>query len=298
MKILSLGKWNKEAEDNLQSQLQKNGFSIIHAASNDEANKMLLTNRDTQMIILDGNFPQKQLTDFVEFLEKDHDFSKIPVIINGASKDNADILENLKSTYHYILPHFLEPHIQTSMIKSVANDINEKKQKTKEFESIFTSMQYIENCTLKIKTLDDVTNVSDFIAKLHPNAEKVFLGISEILINSVEHGNLNIDYETKSQLISTGNWVDEINRRLTLDEHKHKQVIINISNTDTKLSCHIIDQGTGFNWKNFTANNNQNPSTTTHGRGIALASALSIDEIEYIGCGNEVRVYFWKGGLR
>ncbi len=45
------------------------------------------------------------------------------------------------------------------------------------------------------------------------------MGLSELLVNAIEHGNLEIGYDEKSRLLQSEGWQGEIDRRLALPEY-------------------------------------------------------------------------------
>jgi anti-sigma regulatory factor (Ser/Thr protein kinase) len=113
------------------------------------------------------------------------------------------------------------------------------------------------------------------------------IGLTELLVNAVEHGNLGITYEEKTALNVSGGWQQEVDRRLAMPENAGKRVELRVERTAAELRFAIRDQGPGFPWKQFL-NVDPRRAFDNHGRGIAIARAMSFDAIEYRGTGNEV----------
>ena len=105
--------------------------------------------------------------------------------------------------------------------------------------------------------------------------------------NAVEHGNLQISYDEKTELQETEEWETEITRRLSLPDFAHKQATIRLHRSAEAIEFIITDQGLGFDWKRYL-DMSPDLAFASHGRGIALARALSFDTLEYRGVGNEV----------
>jgi anti-sigma regulatory factor (Ser/Thr protein kinase) len=114
-------------------------------------------------------------------------------------------------------------------------------------------------------------------------------GLSELLINAVEHGNLKIRYEDKSRLVATDTWKEEVSKRLLAPEYKNKKVLVNFKREDNINRILIEDEGDGFEWDNYLKLDPQR-AFDSHGRGIAMAKMMSVDEINYLGCGNKVEL--------
>ena len=112
-------------------------------------------------------------------------------------------------------------------------------------------------------------------------------GISELLINAIEHGNLNISYTEKSDLKKNGQWRNEIEHRLRQDEFKNKSAKVKYSKNKNSISITVTDQGMGFDWKKYMEFS-PDRAFDCNGRGIAMSNALSFDQLLYNDCGNEV----------
>jgi hypothetical protein len=111
----------------------------------------------------------------------------------------------------------------------------------------------------------------------------------ELIVNAVEHGNLEIDFDHKSELLAGGKWQDEIERRLASREFRDRFASIELLRVGSDFTIRITDQGPGFNWRKHldavTA-----PRHMLHGRGMSLAMAAGFDSLVYDGPGNQVIV--------
>ncbi|ACT59844.1 ATP-binding SpoIIE family protein phosphatase [Hirschia baltica] len=145
----------------------------------------------------------------------------------------------------------------------------------------------INNGEFSFSTLTEARNLSTMLAIACPNADMVAIGLRELMVNAVEHGNLEISSQQKQDLIMSGNWRNEIETRLQDPRYSEREVVIRYSRTAEQITFLIEDEGSGFD---FAALDKEQPTGTTYrGRGIALARQLAFPEIEYLGCGNIVR---------
>ncbi len=142
-------------------------------------------------------------------------------------------------------------------------------------------------CYYHLKSLEDASMLSNQISKLCPEPIVVAVGLSEILFNAIEHGNLDISYNIKSRLKDDGTWLEEVHRRLKLADNINKFVEISVRTFPERIKINIRDQGAGFNFEGFKC---LDPiyRLDQHGRGIFMASNLAFSELKYLGCGNEV----------
>lgn len=129
--------------------------------------------------------------------------------------------------------------------------------------------------------------VANFIAEACPNPRLAVVGISEIFMNAIEHGNLDINFEEKSKLQEQESLLLEIERRLDLPENLQKTVEVVLSKTKEELKIMVTDQGKGFNWRQYQKLDDRD-IYKTHGRGIALAKNLIFSSIQYSDKGNQV----------
>jgi len=113
--------------------------------------------------------------------------------------------------------------------------------------------------------------------------------LTELFVNGVEHGNLNLSYAEKSALLKSGALGHEIARRLAFLDYAQKRVRVSLDRTETALRMSIADDGKGFGWSQYL-DLDVTRSADAQGRGIALAKAISFDKLDFRGCGLQVVV--------
>ncbi|MBF0462118.1 MAG: ATP-binding protein [Magnetococcales bacterium] len=137
------------------------------------------------------------------------------------------------------------------------------------------------------KTPDEARTLAGQLARFCPDPAQAMIGLLELLLNAVEHGNLGISYAEKSALVRHSALGAELERRLLLPEYADKTATVSVSWTGDEIHFLIRDQGTGFDWSPYLE---IDPARVRHphGRGIAWARGVSFQRIEYRGIGNEV----------
>lgn len=154
-------------------------------------------------------------------------------------------------------------------------------------ESDFSGVALLlHNGRFKFRYLAEANLLAQFIAKACPNPRLAIMGISELLINAIEHGNLGIGSEEKAKLQQQNIWIEEINRRCDLPEYKTRIAEVQFTRTETEIELVVTDQGEGFDWK--AVENGPSDRLSTHGRGILMAKQLVFKRLEYSGKGNIV----------
>jgi sigma-B regulation protein RsbU (phosphoserine phosphatase) len=119
-----------------------------------------------------------------------------------------------------------------------------------------------------------------------PNSDLVAIGLQELLINAVEHGNLEITADEKQKLIIEGGWRAEVERRLASPKYSGRVVLVNFQRGERMISITVQDDGDGFEFDNYL--DRDVPTEGYRGRGIAMARDLSFSSLTYLGRGNLV----------
>lgn len=152
----------------------------------------------------------------------------------------------------------------------------------------------IVKAEFKLKTFHEAEALAEFLSALCPNHKLVKMGLFELFTNAIEHGNLGITSEEKTQLQKEDRWLEEIEHRLKLPENKDKYADVLVTRQEQighpELKIQITDQGPGFDWKKYESENEQqkNLNLEEHGRGIVMAKGLAFKEVIYSEQGNVV----------
>jgi len=141
----------------------------------------------------------------------------------------------------------------------------------------------------RFKTLEAARYLALMLANACPEPGKVVLGLTELMINAVEHGNLEISYEEKTRLFEMDCWDSEVRRRLSETPYADRQVRVEFERLRDRIQVTITDEGRGFDWRQYL---DIDPARLNHqhGRGIAMSRLISFDDVEYHGPGNQVSV--------
>lgn len=138
-----------------------------------------------------------------------------------------------------------------------------------------------------VRTLADIRWCSAAISWLADLSTGASLGFGELLMNAVEHGNLEISFDEKTKLLSDGTWHEELLRRLEMPVFRDRLVNVTVHGRGHISEIGIQDEGPGFDWQTYI--DAEPPSHSCHhGRGIAMAGGCGFASFNYLGCGNEV----------
>jgi CheY-like chemotaxis protein len=118
----------------------------------------------------------------------------------------------------------------------------------------------------------------------------VRLGLFELLTNAVEHGNLEITYEEKTNALKSRALTALYAERLSDPVLAARKVTVEFTLEPAMCEWVISDEGKGFDWRQALRNiSNTSALLEEHGRGILIAQH-QFDHLEYLDVGSVVRV--------
>jgi CheY-like chemotaxis protein len=271
----------------IEHYLEDENYEITEASDGNEALEILNESPEKfDVILLDRMMPNVSGIEVLKKMKQDATLSKIPVILQTARSTKEDIKEGIdEGAYFYLTKPFEEEMLLSMMRSAIEERINYLSYKESLSEGV-SSLSMMQHGHFKFRTLDEAKILSMYLAKSCPDPEKIILGLSELFINAIEHGNLGISYDDKTELNSENRWLEEVEKRLTSNEHKDKYVDVIFDRNKENITIKITDQGQGFDWKEYM---DFSPERVfdNHGRGIASSNMMSLDELTYNDIGNE-----------
>lgn len=272
----------------LKIDLEQSGYRVLSAGDGVSGWDMLQQNKqDIKAILLDRMMPNMNGMQFILLLKETPDVSNIPVIMQTAAAQKEQVEEGIRAGAYYYLTKPYEYRVMLSVVRAAIADYVSQNKLLSELKQFKRNLHIIDSCHFSIQSPDDALYLSAFLSNFYPEPERVVSGISELLMNAIEHGNLNIGYEEKTILNNEDRWTSEIYRRLNLPENKDKFVRVYYVKNEREITLTITDQGDGFEWEEYLELS-ASRALDNHGRGIALSKMLSFDSLEYIGQGNIV----------
>ncbi len=148
---------------------------------------------------------------------------------------------------------------------------------------------YLCCAKFEIRTIDEARRLAAFLSSACPELGMAQIGLLELLVNSVEHGNLGITYDEKTELVANGEWLDEIERRLGSPQYAARRSTVAFEQDRAGLRISIQDEGDGFDPTPFMTDTDEF-SFAAHGRGILLARKIGFSSLVYEDGGRRVVV--------
>jgi hypothetical protein len=146
-------------------------------------------------------------------------------------------------------------------------------------------MRMLRHLELECRTRDEVEGIADVIAGLLPDPLVGRLGMVELLLNAIEHGNLEIGAGLKAQLLRERRFDDELAARLASPPYSTRSVRIVVELEYPVVDIEIHDDGPGFAWRHALAAE-LDASDRPSGRGIAIISRTCFPGLQYRDPGN------------
>lgn len=272
----------------LVSTLKRENYQVLTATNGIEAMDILeQQGENIDTILLDRMMPEMDGMEVTKRVLKNPRLKYIPIIMQTAADQPEEISEGIKAGVFYYLTKPIERSMLLSIVSSAIKEIQQRRVLEAEMRRHRMSFGLVEVLKSSCRTLEEAESISSFLANCFPDAERALTGISELLFNAVEHGNLSIDYDEKTALMDNNSWREEVERRLQLPEFASKKVTVIFEKKDEIYYLQVTDQGKGFNWKSFMQ---FDPSRASHnhGRGIAMANIIAFDRVLYNDAGNQV----------
>lgn len=150
-------------------------------------------------------------------------------------------------------------------------------------------------CSRELRTLDAIPFLTSVVEKLETSnhhRRQIFMILSELFNNALEHGLLMLDSRMKSTPEGFEAYMLERTRRLSLLSDGMIEVALErvLLNGKAAIKIHVTDSGEGFDHAAIPEHA-EAVESQLYGRGIMLVKSLC-HGLQYLGPGNEVISYY------
>ncbi len=270
--------------------LEGTPYSLSFAADGVEAWERLdAAPRDWDALILDRLMPRLDGIELAQRMVADGRFEDLPIVMQTAAVSAAQVAEGLAAgAWYYLAKPYQAEALRRTVAAALADRHNRLELRRLRAEITETWGLLVEG-RFRFRDLKQARLLAAWLGNLCPRSYQVSMGLSELMINAVEHGNLGIDYHSKGELLEQGQWLDEIDRRLDSTDQEDRWAEVTLTREPGQICFAVRDQGEGFDWQPYLELAPER-AFDAHGRGIAMARRLAFDSLEYRGCGNLVVV--------
>lgn len=235
--------------------------------------------------VIDGSSGHEMVQDIVSQIDRSFiaDGGPVVVLVNNEPEVGDPLLN---------LPHIKIVNGQLgsrSMRRFIAEEIESYRIVSalrREIDKRTSAIGQIVQGVFEFKTRREAQNLATMLSLTCTNPMPVAVGLTELFINAIEHGCLEIGHDEKGQLIEAGQLVQEISSRQKAPQFCDRVATVEFNREADKLCFVIRDPGPGFDYEAYMGDCSAHEKK--HGRGIVMARGC-FAELSYHGCGNEVR---------
>ncbi len=139
-----------------------------------------------------------------------------------------------------------------------------------------------------------------YLARYAGQAESRFLAscMREIVVNAVEHGNLEISFDEKSECMRAGRYFELLRERRADPRFRSRKVAVEYSISSSRAAFRVTDEGSGFDYKGFIGGGDvPSGDLLEHGRGLFI-TMRAFDKVSFNERGNQVTLVKGFGTLQ
>lgn len=276
--------------DIMRESLLDEGFNVLTAVDGEDGWNVLQDNPHVETIAADRMMPKMDGIAFVKKVHADERFKDIPVIMQTAAVASHQVREGIEAGVYYYLTKPFNEQLFISLVHAALEERTARRTIADQLKRHSALFGLMNRATFSFRTLEEASTIAFTLGSALPNTQSVTYGLTEILVNAVEHGNLGISYTEKKQLLIDGMWLDEVQRRLILPEYQDRIATLDFDTCEYGYHITVTDFGDGFDWRPFFEIDAER-MTDPNGRGIHMASTLSFDHMCYNEKGNSVTCF-------
>lgn len=272
----------------LSDNLHEAGFQTEGADNGEDAWSLLLRHPQRySAILLDRRMPGVDGLEILKRIRADPVLTHIPVIMQTAMTGQDDVLDGLRAGAHYYLTKPFTPETLLAIVDTAVRDYRHARALQAEAALANQTLRHLSQAEFRFSTPAEARDIATLLSHTCPDPQKAVLGLSELMLNAIEHGNLGISYREKTMLIDHERLQEEIALRLDNPRYGGRLATVHFERAEDGFRFLIRDEGEGFEWQAYLEID-PNRAFDNHGRGIAMARLISFDHLEYRGRGNEV----------
>ena len=275
--------------------LDGSGYDLTLVDNGRRALDLLLGGREFDAVILDRMMPDIDGIEVLRRIQADPTLAAAPVIMQTAAAGHEQVAEGLRLGAYYYLTKPYHRDALLAVVRSALDSVERRRELRRQIEEYRGIIGLVEEARLAVRTLSQAHSVAAAVATMASDPTAVSVGLVELLINAVEHGNLGITFHDKSRLLAAERWGAEVEARLALPENADKWVEVHVKREPGVVRLRIRDQGQGFDWRRYLSLDEAR-AINPNGRGIAVARQVAFGDMQYNDTGNEVTATFTAHG--
>jgi CheY-like chemotaxis protein len=237
------------------------------------------------IVLLDRMMPVLNGIELIRRIKGDPRFKAMPVIMQTAAAGTEEVREGIAEGAYYYLTKPYNPDALAAIVRSALSNVAERRRADRLASDTDDILGLMRRAEFEFRAPDEAQVLAGTLAGLCPEPATVALGLTELMMNAIEHGNLAISYAQKKFWLQSEIWLTELEKRASLPEYAGRVAVAEVDCSENEVVFTITDQGSGFDWRGYLAFD-PDRACDPNGRGIAMARQVSFSRVEYQGEGN------------
>ena len=273
--------------EQLQAMLDREGHRFISATTPEEAKETVRTQgSEISGVLLDWMISNGEGIELLQWMKSRPELADVEVVVESSEFVKENVRTAIEcGAYYYLTKPFHESRV-VAIVRAAVASCEIKRSLAEKAEETQDAFQLLDSGRFHVRRVREAELLAVHISSGcgQPDAS---IGLLELLVNAVEHGNLEITYEEKGTLIAEKRLSEERRRRAALPEYRDRRVQVDLKRVADTMEIRIRDAGKGFDFERYLKLD-KSRLFDAHGRGILLASSTL--NISYTPPGNRVSV--------
>lgn len=273
-------------------EILKNRFRIFTANSIEES-RSVMGGEDPHLIFIEMLLPGEDPIQYIERTKKSKTNTQVIVITDNATVENA-----VTALRNGALDFLKKPFEIDDIARIVEKFFSLTANREADYD-IYASI-VAESRTFELPT--DFSIISTFMSEImhiisrFTGVDKkatltIRLSLYEMLVNAMEHGNLEINYEMKKNLLEEViDYQRFLQERASEEPFSNRKVKVSYNYDRKSISFTITDEGKGFDVGKVPNPHASENLERLNGRGIFI-SRVNMTQVTYNDKGNSVTLY-------
>jgi ActR/RegA family two-component response regulator/anti-sigma regulatory factor (Ser/Thr protein kinase) len=273
-------------------EILKNRFRIFVANTIAEATP-ILEREEPHLIFIELVLSGEDSIQFIERTKKSKSNTQFIVITDKATVENA-----VTALRHGALDFLKKPFEIDDIARIVGKFFSLTANREADYD-IYSSI-IAESRTFQLPT--DFSVISTFMSEIMHIISRftgidkkttltIRLSLYEMLVNAMEHGNLEINYDMKKNLLEeVMDYQRFLQDRANEDPFRNRKVLVSYTYDTKSISFTITDDGKGFDVSKVPNPHASENLERLNGRGIFI-SRVNMTQVKYNEKGNQVTLY-------
>jgi CheY-like chemotaxis protein len=279
---------NEPLEISLLRQMLEDETYRFETASTAVEAKEIVRQRGDEItaVLIDWIMPDVNGIELLGWMKSQPQLANVEVVVHSAEFASENVEKAIEAgAYCYLTKPFEESQLE-AIIRAAVSSFELNRRLTGKAKKAEDAFGLLQSGSFRFRTRAEAELLAAHIASGIGRTD-LCMGLAELMLNAVEHGNLEISYEEKGRLLTERKLVAELERRLSLPRYRDRRGLVKLRRTREMMKVTIIDQGSGFDFDRYMTLDEKR-MFDSHGRGVLMASTTL--DLHYIPPGNRVEI--------